>query len=233
MRSGRPGGKNSVRVSVRIQAHPSRKHLLPTLLSRLEPLPTEVSFHSSDPPNPWEGYKKAIADPPDCTHLLVIQEDALVCNNFPLAVEQIAQAKADPVALFLAWLPRNVAVDAFQASLRGERYIRYRPGSKFCPVVALLWPIDALERFKAWAACNPLPGRPTPASDDAIVGEWYKRNQASETIWVSVPSLVEHPDMTESVKGRRNEVWGRDKGRVAAMYIGDEDPLSYDWFSAD
>ena len=220
---------SSPKVSVRIQAHPTRKHLLPSLLSGLDPLHTEVSLHSSDPPNPWEGYKKAIADPPDCTHLLVIQEDALVCRNFPLAVTKIAEAKSDPVALFLAWLPKNVAVDAFRASIAGERYIRYRPSSKFCPVVAILWPVEALERFKAWAAGAPLPGRPTPASDDAIVGEWLKRNQKTETIWCSVPSLVEHPDMTESVKGRRNEVWGQDKGRVAALFIGDRDPLDFDW----
>ena len=221
--------RNSVSLSVRVQAHPARTHLLPELLAGLDPLPTEVSFHSSDPPNPWEGYKKAIADPPDCSHLLVIQEDTQVCRNFPLAVERIARAKTDPVCLFLAWLPPNVAMDARRASIRGERYIRYRPGSKFCPVVAILWPLEALERFKAWAEVSPLPGRPNPASDDAIVGEWYKRNQKSETIWVSVPSLVEHPDTAESVKGRRNEVWGRDKGRVAALYIGDGDPLAYDW----
>lgn len=218
-----------MRVSVRIQAHPSRRHLLPALEAGLAPLDVEVSLHSSDPPNPWEGYKQAIADPPDCTHLLVLQEDTQVCRNFPPAVEKIAAAKSDPVCLFLAWLPPNVAVDAMRASIAGERYIRYRPSSKFCPVVAILWPIEALERFKAWAACSPLPGRPTPASDDAIVGEWYKRNQKAETIWVTVPSLVEHPDNVESVKGRRNEVWGQDKGRVAALFIGGDDPLQYDW----
>lgn len=229
MRSGRSSSRKSVTLSVRIQGHPTRAHLHTSLLAGLDPLPVEVSLHSSDPPNPWEGYKKAIADPPDCTHLVVLQDDVQLCRNFPLAVTRIAQAKGDPVCLFLAWLPNNVAADARRAAIAGEHYIRYRPASKFCPVVAMLWPIGALERFKAWAEVSPLPGRPNPGSDDAIVGEWYRRNQFNENIWCTVPSLVEHPDTEESIWKRRGEVWGRDKGRTAALFIGDGDPLRYDW----
>ena len=93
------------RVAVRVQAHPSRSELHGELLRSLEPLPAELSLHTSDPPSPWEGYKLALAsgleDP--ASHVVVLQDDATVSHNFPLAVERIAEAKPDdPVDLFLS-----------------------------------------------------------------------------------------------------------------------------------
>lgn len=161
------------------------------------------------------------------SHCVLIQEDAIVCRNFPLAVERIAEANPfTPVALFLAWQPRPVAVASLFAVKAGHPYIRM-PVSKFCPVVAILWPQTAAAKFLAWSEVAPLPGRPNPASDDAIVGEWIRRTQ--ETVLVTCPSLVQHPDTVESVKGRQNAVWGADKGRIASLYIGENDPLDIDW----
>jgi len=195
------------------------------------PLPTEVSVHESDPPSPWAGYVQALSDPPDCSHLLVIQEDTIVCRNFAAAVEQIAIAKPDdPVCLFLSWLPNQIVKDARIALKHGHRYIQARP-AKFCPVVAVLWPLTAAERFLEWASTAKLPGHPgNVRSDDACVGEWIRRARA--TVWIALPSLVEHPDMVPSVKGRRNEGFGKDRGRVALQWVGvDSDPLQMDWSS--
>src|SRR5262245_50399814 len=137
----------------------------------MAPLPVDISQHSSDPPSPWEGYKQALADPPDCSHLLVIQEDTIVCRNFAAAVSKVAEAKPDdPVCLFLSWLPNPIVKDARQALKAGERYIRARP-AKFCPVVAVLWPLGAIDRFLGWAETARLPGYPRNIrSDDACVG---------------------------------------------------------------
>lgn len=217
------------RVAARIQAHPSRSHLWPPLIKALEPLPVEVSVHSSDPPSPWDGYRQALTDPPDCTHLLLLQEDVAVCRNFPLAVERIAEAKPDnPVCLFLSWLPNPIVRDARIAIKRNERYIVAR-AAKFCPVVAVLWPAAAIERFLSWAETAKLPGHPgNVRSDDAVLGEWIRR--ARETVWICLPSLVQHPDMVPSVKGRQNASWGKDRGRTALQWIGpDRDPLEFDW----
>jgi hypothetical protein len=220
---------NSVQVAVRIQAHPSRAHLWPNLIESLAPLPVEVSVHSSEPPSPWLGYKQALSDLPDCTHLLLLQEDVLICRNLPLAVEKIAEAKPDnPVCLFLSWLPNHIVKDARQALLHGQRYIVARP-AKFCPVVAVLWPVTAVERFLSWAEAAKLPGHPGHVrSDDAVLAEWIRRMH--ETVWIALPSLVEHPDTVPSVKGRNNAAWGRDKGRRALQWVGPErDPLELDW----
>jgi hypothetical protein len=217
-------------VCARIQAHPSRSHLWPSLIESLAPLPVELSIHESDPPSPWDGYRQALADPPDCTHLLLVQEDVVVCRNFPLAVKCIAEAKPDePVCLFLSWLPTPIVRDARQALKQGQRYIAARPSSKFCPVVAVLWPAAAIERFLIWAEAAKLPGHPGHVrSDDAVLGEWIRRKR--ETVWIALPSLVEHPDNVPSVKGRNNAAWGKDKGRRALQWIGPEaDPLELDW----
>ena len=217
-------------VAARIQAHPSRSHLWPALTEALAPLPVEVSVHSSDPPSPWDGYKKALTDPPNCSHLLVIQEDTTVCRNFAATVERIAAAKPDdPVCLFLSWLPQVIAKDALQAIKVRQRYIRARP-AKFCPVVAVLWPVKTAERFIAWTESGVrLPGYPRGVrSDDAVLGEWIRRKQGQ--VWIALPSLVQHPDDVVSVKGRQNQMWGKDKGRVALHWIGpDADPLEFDW----
>lgn len=203
------------------------------MCAELDPLLVKASFHGSDPPNPWEGYQLALEsgleNAGSHTHLLLLQEDVILCRNFVPAVERIAAAKpADPVCLFLAWLPRHVSAEALQASVRGERYLRFRV-SQFVPVVAILWPLHKASEFLNWSRSGVrLPGYPNRvASDDAVVAEWHRRCQ--ETIWVSCPSLVEHDDEQPSVKGKRYEVWGRDRSRVAANFIGDADPLALDW----
>lgn len=219
------------KIVARIQAHPSRADLWPSLIESLAPLPVEVSEHSSDPPNPWAGYQRALRSGLEttATHVLVIQEDAIVSRNFSRALLLIANAKPDhPVSLFLSWLPPAVAKDAREAMIRRERYLRHRP-AKFCSVVAVLWPVDAARRFLEWTSSGvKLPGHPgNVRSDDACLGDWIRRQQ--ETVWVTLPSLVEHPDMVASVKGRQNALWGKDRGRCALNFIGDRDPLELDW----
>lgn len=204
----------------------------PALLKALSPLKAEVSAHSSDPPSPWDGYKQALRslldDPSDPTHGLVIQEDTIVCKNFAAAVTAIAEVKADPVCLFLSWLPNPMARDARQALIKNERYIRARP-AKFVPAVAILWPLESAARFLEWSESGVrLPGHPGQVrSDDACLAEWVRRKR--ETIWLTCPSLVEHPDNVDSVKGRNNSAWGKDKGRVALSFIGERDPMELDW----
>lgn len=219
-----------MKVAVRIQAHPSRTHLHAALAEAMAPLPVEISIHESDPPNPLRGYLQALTDPPDCSHLVVIQDDVEVCKNFPLAVTRIAEARsAVPICLFLARLPLAESAAALRALKGKNPYIRARPRSNsFVPVVAILWPIEKAEHFREWCKTAKLPGYPRhdPASDDAAVAHWMLKNK--EEILISVPSLVEHPDREPSLIGRRAK-WGKDRGRVAVAYIGDGDPLDLDW----
>jgi hypothetical protein len=189
-------------------------------------LPIEVVEHASDPPSPWAGYLRCLEDIPDCSHLLIVQDDAAPVRNFTAAVRQIAAANPDaPVCLFLARLPRDASTLAARAMKTGrQRYVDL-PWRSFLPVVAVLWPRHKAEEFRSWAESNPgLPGQREPRSDDAMAGRWKTLTRAR--VRVTVPSIVQHPDMEPSLIGRRRS-WGQDSGRVA-MFLAD-DALEYDW----
>lgn len=220
------------RISCRVQAHPSREHLWPDLLDSLEPIPTQISVHSSTPPNPWAGYQQALRslldDVSQPTHGLIIQEDTVVCGNFPLAVERIADRWPDiPVLLYLSWLPRRAAVLANKCA-PSQRYLelQLRP-NEFMPIVAVLWPLSKAAEFLSWTENNHRRlGHPQPRSDDGVAGRWC--GYTKQRIVATLPSLVEHEDRVASIWGRRAS-WGRDKGRTALRFIGDRDPLELDW----
>lgn len=213
---------------VRVQHHPSREALLPALRTSLLPLAVEISTHASDPPNPWLGYYQAISDLRSCSHVLVLQDDVIVCKNFAPTLEIIASKKAEiPVVLFLAHLPRRIAAQSLQSSKRGLRYhdTRFRI-NEFCPVVGILWPVEKAKEFVAWADANPNRlGHPAPRSDDGVLGRWCALTQ--QVVRFTIPSLVEHPDREKSTIGR-TATWGKDRGRVALNFCQD-DPLDLDW----
>jgi hypothetical protein len=222
-----------VTVLARVQGHPSRKRLHAPLLDALAPLERELSIHSSQPPNPLNGYQQALDAIPDVfSHVVVLQDDVALCKNFPLAVTRIAESQPDvPVILFLARLPKYEAQHFMRALIKDQRYVQARPRSGgFLPVVGVLWPRQKAEFFRDWTReyVHRLPGYPrrAPASDDAAFALWSIRNK--ERVLVAVPNLVEHPDAEPSIIGRRPK-WGKDKGRVALSFIGEGDPLTLDW----
>lgn len=212
-------------IHARVQHHPARAHLIPSLLPRLKGLPVEVIEHSSDPPSPWAGYLRCLADLPACSHLLILQDDAVPVRNFTDQVRQIAIANPDvPVCLFLARLPRDASILAARALKAGQRYIQL-PWRGFMPVVAVLWPLAKALEFRTWAEEHPsLPGQREPRSDDAMAGMW--KISTKQTVRATVPSIVQHPDMEPSLIGRRR-AWGQDTGRVAFALA--DDALDYDW----
>lgn len=199
--------------------------MLPALLERLAPLPTEVVEHSSTPPSPWAGYRRCLEDIPACSHLLVIQDDTQPSKNFARALKSIAKANPDtPVCLFLSRLPRDASIEAERAMRQNRRYVQLTLRS-FMPVVAVLWPVAKAVEFREWANENKLPGVHGEArSDDAVGGRW--KMVTRQAIKACVPSIVEHPDEAVSTIGRR-AAWGQDKGRVACFIA--EDAAAYDW----
>ena len=97
-------------ITARVQHHPARAVFLPRLLEALAPLPTEVIIDPEpyELASPWRTYLACLADPPDCSHLLIVQDDAVPCRGFTAAVEQVALANPDtPVCLFISREARN------------------------------------------------------------------------------------------------------------------------------
>lgn len=94
-------------------------------------------------------------------------------------------------------------------------------------MVAMIWPRPKAESFLTWAETAKLPGMPNPRSDDAVVGSWMKFTR--QEILATVPSLVEHPDDTPSVKHDKLKDFYGGKSRRAIWFAGDDDPLLKDW----
>ncbi len=211
-----------MKVAFRIQHHPSRAHLLSELLSALPDavvVPDEVSPHS--------GYLKCLADlPPAVTHVCVLQDDVLLARNFAQTVERVVEARPENVvSLFVGGLPGPSRTDFYRAIQEGRRFSPVN-STRICHVVALVWPRALAENFLAWSDENKVPGPVPPKSDDAAVCWWSLRT--GNQILATVPCLVEHPDLESVVNPRRAKA-GRDKGRTAIHFAGENDPLSYCW----
>ena len=207
-------------ILCRVQHHPSRADLIPDLLKALEPLYVEVSQHSSIPPDPWAGYRQCLSNLPDCSHVLIVQDDAQPVLNFAPAVEKIAESHPDtPVCLFLGGAPASTAVLASRGMLKNRRYVPLL-NTSFVPLVACLWPRKVAEAFLEWGRHNK-----TTRADDGNAAKFMRRTK--QPFLVTLPSLVEHNDYVPTVKGGRDHVYGKEAWRHALFLA--EDGLSYDW----
>lgn len=206
-------------IHARVQHHPSRAHLLPGLLDRLAPIPCEIVAHQSDPPSPWAGYRLCLDSPPDCSHLLIVQDDALPVPGFTEALPAIARDV--PVCLFLSRLPRDTRPKVEQAMRMNRRYLQLSLRS-FLPVIAVLWPLPKLIEFEEWSRDVRLPGAHPPRSDDAVGGRW--KLETRQLVLATVPSIVEHADEEPSVIRDLSPKAPRRK----AAFLAD-DARDYDW----
>jgi hypothetical protein len=182
--------------------------------------------HSSEPPNPWEGYRRCLSDIPECSHLLIIQDDALPCASFPVALEQVAERFPEtPVCLFLGAAPASTAGQARKAMMRNIRYIPLM-STTFVPLVCVLWPRAKAQEFLEWTESGV---KRITRADDGNAARWMKTT--GQTVMVSVPSLVEHNDFVPSVKGGasrpRQHKPGKERWRQAVLLA--EDGTAYKW----
>lgn len=207
-------------IVCRVQAHPSRTHLHGRLLGLLEPLPVEVMVHESDPPDPWENYRRCLDYNGDASHLLVIQDDAIPAPGFSEAVTRIAARHPDtPVCLFLGALPSSAAAQARRAK-PDVRYVPLTVGS-FVPLVAVLWPVAAARSFLRWSET----ARGMTRADDGNAAKWARATR--QQIIVAVPSIVQHDDDAPSVKGGRSHTPWAESWRHALLLA--EDATAYEW----
>lgn len=185
------------------------------------------------PPSPWRGYRTCLQAflESGVERAVILQDDVIVCRNFALAVEAIARVHPDiPMCLFVS-AAKTKTLKQYMRAMRSQN--RYAPiwFQDYLPVVAVLWPRAKAAEFLEWSQDAKLPGLPNPRSDDAVVGSWMKFTR--QLVLATVPSLVEHPDDTVSVKWHESRVPSgtQNKFRRAFSYIGDGDPLQLDWSS--
>lgn len=207
----------TVRLSIAIQHHPNRAHLIDALMDGIS-APCDVVI-DPDPDNEfrsaWRSYKLALELTPGwATHRVIVQDDAVPCRNF--AGKLLARAEERPdrlIALFLGGFPAKTAKKAREAKWAGERWADFQP-SDFVGTVGLVWPVDLIPPFLEF--CD---GRfkKFHGGDDGKVAEFVKH--ARITACATVPSLLQHPDDGPSVYLRfRNE----HAGRRRALFFDEE-----------
>jgi hypothetical protein len=210
-------------VDVVVQAHPLRKEMAEQLAADLG---GTVVF-DPDPDgyrSPWRTYRACLERPAATSHRLVLQDDVAVCPNLIPAVERIADAMPDhPVALFVS--PQSVmGVIEMERSCRQDRPYARWPVGQWIPAVAVLWPLQLVEPLLAYVDRQDWPVQ--FSADDEILGRATRAIPVD--VYATVPSLVEHPDLVDSVVRNGRARQGKNPDRLAWCLI-DGDPLKIDW----
>ena len=210
-----------------VQHDPRRADILPRLLPDL---PGAQVVADPDPTNPkrspWRCYLACLSEiKSDDSHLLIIQDDALVCLDFLPTVENVIAAHPDRITcLFVPGTPHGGSRAMLDACGRGEHWARI-PDQAFVPCVAIVWPRAEAEALLTYSEARPFARGRT--ADDANVKEWSKI--AQRPVWMTVPSLVDHPDDVVSLAGQ-TAMGGRNPARTACCWAGREwSPSQVDW----
>jgi hypothetical protein len=216
-----------LRCQTVVQHDPRRAHLLAPLLAALG-LDTQIV---EDPGaadarrSPWRCYRACLdALDPDTSHLLVVQDDAVVCRDFPAVLDLVIAAHpGDPVALFVPGVGSN-ARSVLAACQNGQRWCELDPLT-WVPAVAIVWPRQHIGSLLDFYDERNYPA--TRTADDGIIGDWAK--DTGTRVVACVPSLVDHPDTVRSLVGTAH-FHGLNPARCAACWIGEDlSPLTLQW----
>lgn len=204
----------SLPLSVCIQHHPAREHLLAGLLERLGGGAELVSDPDPDgEPSPMRTYRECLRrTPAGVTNRLIVQDDTYPCDNFYVrALAAVAERPSDLIAFFVPGVKAAGSRRVEGAASRKEMWAQIG-GAGIIPVVALCWPFGLIEPFLEFSQH---PHWRDKKADDAVVAAFVKRHRLP--VWATVPSLVEHPDVESSLIGKIAKA-GKNKARVAALF---------------
>jgi hypothetical protein len=209
-----------VTISVAVMAHPRREALVPRLARRLGPYTSVVWDRYGDE---WDTGRRAwkIADP-SCTHHLVVQDDAIVCENLIPGLEQA-----------LAHVPAEAAISLYVGTLRPDRrrvttavYKAEEAGAAWIVMPDLKWGVAVL------APTAVVPDmlahgdqHPSPFYDLRL--QSYFRNAVRWPVWCTWPALVDHRSDLPGLVTRLRPPSGP---RVAHRFLGEHaSSLDVDW----
>jgi hypothetical protein len=206
-------GAGDIRVSVAIQHHPARAHLIPALSAALGGAEV-VTDTDPDHGSPLRTYLAALArTPPWATHRLVVQDDAEPVDLFPMRAHPLICERPDVLIAFF-----TPGVAPHRTKVRRAQIARDRWAvltGNWLPTVATCWPVRYAADFVEWANDKYGDRVGEQRGDDGPLGEWASRSRA--TMCATVPSLIQHPDVEPSLVGRKASA-GANRARVAALY---------------
>lgn len=108
-----------------------------------------------------------------------------------------------------------------EAHEEDRRWCKLPPSANWAPAVATCWPVADAEDFLAYAIAHVERRRVRrlhTTGDDPVIGAW--RRARARSIWATVPSLVEHPDLGYSLVKQR-DYDGQNRARKAAVFLAD------------
>jgi hypothetical protein len=210
-----------VTVQVVVQHHPARADLLPRLTDRLTN-PVIVTDPGGELSSAWRTYRLCLGAAAGADHVLIVQDDATVPDGFEEATRNAIAARPDaPIAFFVSPQARLTAHAMTHATAHRVPWARWETRD-FWPTVCSSYPAKDAERIRDFVDRND----PGARGDDAPVGDAMRALRIPG--FVTVPSLVEHPDDVPSLIGRKHMA-GLNPGRLAKWPLGETDPRTIRW----
>lgn len=195
-----------IRLSTAIMTHPARAADAEALAASLPELEPVVVVDRSAPGtgnvgNALRAWGKIGAD---ATHHLVLQDDAIACEDFAAQVRRAVAARPeDAISLFCEWGSRS-AFPVRAAAWHGWGWAR--AVDLYTPSLGLVMPRAAAEAFAAL--------EDTGEPDDHVLARYLRGNGIANVI--TVPNLLEHDDRpslaSNGFQGRRGSVCAADPG---------------------
>lgn len=185
----------NLKLSISIMAHPSRLSLLPYLHERLGDCPESIDNGSGL----WENAKRAwkMYDPSANYHA-VIQDDAIICNNFMERASQVIKRSQEVFNNSPHFI--NFYYDKILAPTNMvEEIIKqgYITRSKVCWAVAICMPTNLIDEMITFCDLKNIP------QDDERITDFMKSKGLR--CYFPIPSLVDHRPESVSLVGNSGE----------------------------
>ena len=200
-------------LSCSIMAHPRREAMVAELLASLD-RPVSVTWDEVNDRHDT-GIRALEAFDPDCSHHLVLQDDAVVCRDLLAGVERALRyiPQDEPMCLYTG------KVRPFSSEIR--QAVAKATGASWLTMQGIYWgvgivlPTAHIRDLATWYR-----GKGRRVNNyDRRVSTWYALRDA--TVWYPWPCLVDHRDVDSLVRGH-----GR--GRFAHSFL-DGSALDADW----
>jgi hypothetical protein len=223
---------SDLRLSMVIMAHPRRREQACRLQRQYPELNARVVF-DPDPNGPPSTLRTAraawAAVDEGATHHLVLQDDVILCQDFPAAVADAIKVGPSPAMSLFASASMASAQAIRLAALVGASWTRLVDG--WVPTQALVLPAAWAREFADYAA-DVDDSRP----DNRVMSAFLSQKRA-ET-YVTIPNLVEHGQarsllLNDLLHGvRESAVFAddvKDEEFAVSDVVADPPALSYMW----
>ena len=188
-----------MKISIAIMAHPSREKFFPYLREKLGDIPFSIDETGI---GVWESRKRAtLMFDPTADYHLVLQDDAIICENFKELAEKTIGNNGKYVYNFYYGRRRNRVKEAKHGEKKG-----YVISDKVTWGVAICFPTKLIPEMIKY--CDKL----TAPQDDHRIGLFVRHKGIK--VYFPIPSLIEHRAEEESLVGNAFS-----PGRKAAYFI--------------